>query len=319
VEIEILEEAESIDQWLHLVLEDTEAVQCAEDELRSLGLTRLLRAPASTGSEVGTFLPVERLRFSSNFQRALSIIDRTPPFNTHKIAVLLATDALANASSLNDEMSLEEMLLSSTAGSPEFLRFTKGMGKLVLSRHLKYYSGGLDTSGFDSDGKFCVIWLDRNDSFARSMIVFHAVPLMPEGSNNRKRHVGNDNVHIVFVEPGCALDQRLRQGELNGNTVSSLVSGHFGFVTIFVQTLAGESMMKVSVRLREGLADSIRCRLQHIVGEHITCETATPDFVRRLAARADIACRIILEDQLGKPNWEERQDQITEMQRHRII
>lgn len=315
---EIVEEAESIDQWLHLVLEDTEAVQCAEDELRSLGLTRLLRSPATTGSEDGTFLPVERLHFSSNFQRALSIIDRIPPFNTHKIAVLLATDALANATSSTDKKSLEEMLLLSTAGSPEFLRFTQGMGKLVLSRHLKYYSGGLDTSGFDSDGKFCVIWLDRNDSFARSMIVFHVVPLMPEGSNNRKRHVGNDNVHIVFIEPGCAIDQRLCRGELKGDTVSSLVSGHFGFVTIFVQTVAGESVMKVSVRLREGLADSIRSRLEHLVGEHITYEASTPDFVRRLAARADVACCVILEDKLGKPNWEERQDQLTEMQRHRI-
>jgi len=315
------ETACSIEGWLRRVLNDSAAVHRVVDELCALGIGPPILSAAMSAKKVDIlscrFLPVDRLSFSPRLRRAISILDRLPPFDTHKIALLLATDALADET-VSSETALEGMLLSSAAGSPKFLSFTEGLGKLVLTRHLKYYSGGLDTSGLDSDGKLSVIWLDRNDSFARRMVVFHVVPLMPEGSNNRKRHVGNDNVHIVFVEPGCMLDHILRRGQAHGVLTSNMVSGEFGFVVVFVQTLAGEGVMRVSIRLRDGLADNTRSRLDHLVGEHIVSEAAAPSFVRQLATRADVSCRAIMEQHLGQPNWEERQSQIASMQRHRL-
>ena len=315
---EFNENADSTEEWLHLVLQDPAKVQCVVDELRTLGFAH--SATATHADEFNTlnsyFLSIERLSFSPKLRRAISIMDRLPPFNTHKIALLFATEASAYESFT--EQSLENMLLTSKSGSPKFLIFTKGLGKIVLTRHLKYYSGGLDTSGFDSDGKLSVVWLDRDDCFARSMVVFHVVPLMPEGANNRKRHVGNDNVHIVYVDPGCVLDLMLRRGQPNETLTSNLVSGQFGFVVIFVQTVTKEGLHKVSVRLRDGLAGDIQSRLGHLIGEHIVSEAAVPAFVRQIATRADVSCCAVMEDQLGKPNWDERQSQIAAMKRHRM-
>jgi hypothetical protein len=311
------EDACSIEEWLRLVLDDSASVQVAVDDLKTLGITPPLLSATTGEEEVDIlscrFLPVERLSIGPRLQRSISILDRVPTLNTHKIALFLATDTVQETSLA--ETSLEDMLLSSTAGSPEFLAFTEGLGDLVLTRHLKYFSGGLDTSGFDSDGKLSVMWLDCNDIFARTMVVFHVVPLMPKGQNNRKRHVGNDNVHVVYVEPGCTLDNILRRGKSNGPFASTMVSGEFGFVILFVQTLAG-GVIKVSICLRRDLRDDIQRRLEHLVGEHIVSKTAAPRFVRQMAIRADITCLAIMEEQLGRHNWEERQSQLLSMRRH---
>jgi hypothetical protein len=316
------ESATSIDEWLHLVLKDSASAQHVIDELGELGFSPHVLLSSNKrlgGIDVlsSSSLPVERLAFTSRLERAISILDRVPPFNTHKIALLFASDTYAKSMDAS-KPSLEDLLLSTTACSPKFLRFSEGIGKLVLTRHLKYFSGGLDTSGFDSDGKLSVVWIDRDDCFARTMALFHVVPLMPEGANNRKRHVGNDNVHIIFVEPDSMLDKRLRRKSSNKNVTSSVVSGQFGFVLIFVQSLTPQGLMKVTIRLRDGLEERLYTRLEPLVGEHVVSEAASPAFVRQTATAADMSCRIIMQDHLGLLNWEERQSQLSAMRRHTI-
>ena len=315
------ENATNIEEWLHLVLKDSASAQYVVDALSELGFPWHVLSSKKSMADIdvisSSFLPIKRLAFTSRLERAISIVDRVPPFNTHKIALLFASDTYAKSMDASRQ-SLEDLLLSTTACSPKFLSFSEGLGKLVLTRHLKYFSGGLDTSGFDSDGKLSVVWIDRDDCFARTMAVFHVVPLMPEGANIRKRHVGNDNVHIIFVEPGSMLDKRLRRKSSNKNLTASVVSGQFGFVLIFVQTLTAQGLMKVTIRLREGLEDGIQSRLGPLVGDHIVSEAAAPAFVRQLATGADMSCRIIMQDHLGLLNWEERQSQLSAMRRHTI-
>jgi hypothetical protein len=308
----------SVWEWLRLLLRDPQKVECVVDEFCKLGFTHAALGftiiEVSLDALTKHFLPMERLSDGPKIDRAICILDRTPEFNTHKFALLFVTDAKARETS--EGRSLEDTVLSSTAGSPQFLSFVEGLGNLVLTRHLKYYSGGLDTSGSDSDGKLAVIWLDRDDRFARSMVVFHVVPLMPEGSNNRKRHVGNDNVHIVYVDPSYTLDQNLRRGASNENMTLNILSGEFGFVIIFVETLTRPELVRVRIRLRDGLSNDIESRLDHVVGDHLVPRAAAPAFVRQLATRADVACRTITEDHFGKQNWEERQSQIAAMKRY---
>lgn len=313
-------ETGSVKEWLGLVLKDPSKMGCVVDELCKLGFTQAalgssqVQVDARFDALTEYFLPMVRLSDGPKVDRALSILNRTPPINTHKIALLFATDAKEHDTP--EGLSLEDTVLSSTSGSPQFLTFVEGLGKLVLTRHLKYYSGGLDTSGCDSDGKLAVIWLDRDDRFARSMVVFHVVPLMPAGSNNRKKHVGNDNVHIVYVDPTCMLDRNLHRVSSNENVTSNIVSGEFGFVIIFVEILSRPTHVRVSIRLRDCLSKDMKSRLDHVVADHVVSKAAAPTVIRQLATRADIACRTITEDQFGKQNWEERQRQIAAMRRY---
>jgi hypothetical protein len=308
----------SVSEWLRLILRDHQKVECVVTELCKLGFTHSALGfkvkEVSVDTLTNHFLPMERLSDGPNIDRAICILDRTPAFNTHKIAILFVTDSEARDTS--EGLLLEEEVLSSTTGSPLFLSFVDGLGKLVLTRHLKYYSGGLDTSGSDSDGKFAVIWFDREDRFARSMVVFHVVPLMPEGMNNRKRHVGNNNVHIVYVDPSYTLDQNLFGGGPNENKAFSIVSGEFGFVIILVEMLTRPELVRVRIHLRDGLSNDIESRLHHVVGDHLVSRASAPAVVRQLATRADVACRTITEDHFGKQNWEERQSQIDAMKRY---
>ena len=308
----------TVQEWLHAVLRDQEREQCILDELVALGFSPEMLEGSESSPQLsglgGRYLPLERLSFGPNTRRGISILDRRASLNTHKIALIFATYAAPDEAP-NFSNSLESTALSGSSGSPQFLKFAEGLGKLVLTRHLKYFSGGLDSSGFDSDGKFALIFLDNCDRPARNMVVFHSVPLMPEGANNRKKHVGNDNVHIVFVDPSFELDRLLHGHEEFGKQESITVSGEFGFVIIFVVPLSAE-LTEVRVCLRDGLCENSKSRLSHFVGEHLLSSSAAPGFVRQIAIRADIVCRSITEEQFGPPNWEERQRQISAMKRY---
>ena len=101
-----------------------------------------------------------------------------------------------NESSRGSESSQDNWILNVNAISPLFSSFCKGLGTLTSLKHLRIFSGGLDTSDYFSDGEYALCCLENQ----RTMVLFHSVPLMPPGVTNRKRHVGNDVVHIVFVE-----------------------------------------------------------------------------------------------------------------------
>ena len=137
-----------------------------------------------------------------------------------------------------------------------------------------------------------------------SMVFFHTVTLMPPSITNRKRHVGNDVVHIVF-----------------GLSVNSLdvpnISGHFGFITIYVVPLVHVRMFKVSVHLKDGLEASICSVLDHLVGSWLIARRVGAHFVRNLAIKADIICQSMLEDKLGLVlNTEDRDGRIRDTLRH---
>ena len=86
----------------------------------------------------------------------------------------------------------------STEGS-DFRSFIRGLGWLVdLSTH-KWNNGKLDNNSF-SNGRYHIYYESE-----RFEVAFHTAPLMPSNPNDsqqiyKKRHVGNDNVHIVWCE-----------------------------------------------------------------------------------------------------------------------
>lgn len=251
------------------------------------------------------------LEMGPKLQRALNILDRTVPFQTHKIGLLFA--GLSKKEKAGDEVNI----LNVKHGSVGFIEFTKELGSLVLNRHLKYFSGGLDTSPYASDGEFILIHginevKDHRSSSGETMMVFHCVPFMPEGLNNRKRHVGNDYVQLIYVEDSSDCNVCDEAGE------GTLISGEFGFVTILIVPIKGMNSFKVNLRIRTGLDCLTNNTLSHLCGSVVTYGgSATAKYVRQLAARADLACRSVQEDRIGLfSNWEERLTQIREMKRY---
>lgn len=83
--------------------------------------------------------------------------------------------------------------------SQEFKSFLRSIGIFVdLSTHLGF-NGKLDNTNF-SNGRYQLYYADD-----RFEIMYHVAPLIPTDPQNdqqiyKKRHIGNDNVHIIWCE-----------------------------------------------------------------------------------------------------------------------
>jgi hypothetical protein len=123
------------------------------------------------------------------FERALRAIDNVPVINTFKIAVLY----------VGAGQTTEEEILSNSDGSPLYLDFMSGLGRIIrLKGQVDIYTGGLDREN-DNDGAYAYAWWDD-----LAQMIFEAPTLMPVRADNtaKKRLIGNDYVKIVYNESG---------------------------------------------------------------------------------------------------------------------
>ena len=173
-----------------------------------------------------------------------------------------------------------------------------------------------DTSESLSDGSWALVSFDcqsgsydSNDPIlVDSMTFFHAVTLMPDKVTNRKRHVGNDVVHIVY---GLDIDT------LDVDHERMAISGHFGFITIYVVPLVHVPLYKISCCLKSSLDKCVCSALSHLVGNWLISRQVGAHFVRNLARQADVICQSMIEDKLGLVlNTEDRVRRIRETKRH---
>lgn len=126
------------------------------------------------------------------FDRALRGIEATPVINAQSIAVLY----------VGPGQTTEREILGNTDGSPLYLDFMAGLGRVIkLKGQMDVYTGKLDRVN-DADGAYAYAWWDD-----LAQIIFHTVTLVPNlphdpEFNNKKRLVGNDYVRIVYNESG---------------------------------------------------------------------------------------------------------------------
>jgi len=259
--------------------------------------------------------PIQQLMAGRQLDRALAILDRTSPASTHKVGILYAGPLVEDSKKNLDP---EAFLISVRSSSPSFIRFTEGLGDLVPTRQLRYFSGGLDVSDNESDGRYARVWI-RNEhssiSASKSIVVYHIVHLMPAGLNNRKRHVGNDNVLVIFLEtdPAVGIDVDYSEEMLK----ESIVSGHFGFATIFVSLgSTTRNLAKVTVLIREGLQESLAANIANFAGTNVIATTHVAAYVRSLALRIDLACRSVLDNLAPPSNCSERYRMIEQLKRY---
>ena len=126
------------------------------------------------------------------YLRALRGIQNTPVIDMLKIAVLY----------VGPKQTTEAQILGNIDGSPLYLDFLAGLGRLVrLKGQVDVFLGALNRDD-DSDGEYAYAWWDD-----LSQMIFHTATLMPnhpgsETHNNKKRLIGNDYVKIVYNDSG---------------------------------------------------------------------------------------------------------------------
>lgn len=316
-------EDNSFSHFLHTALAgDSKNIKEVEDVLSELdGSISILDSVSELADEP------KILKWSSKLRRAFNILDRTAFLQTHKIALLFTgpssverQSSVRSNETRSTEMDMKDdnWILNVQHASPLFFKFCNGLGTLASLKHLRIFSGGMDTSDYASDGKFALCWIEKtNDELTSSfigktMVLFHAVPLMPPGVNTRKRHVGNDFVHIVFCEESPI--------ETYGEDFGiQIISGEFCFVTILVIPICDNCMVTVTLKLKEDLEKNVKANLTYLQGSVVMPFDASATYVRQLAIRADLACRAALQDRLGLfSNWQERMQQIRSLQRYAI-
>eukprot|EP00127_Corallochytrium_limacisporum_P007345 Clim_evm32s247 gene=Clim_evmTU32s247 len=216
--------------------------------------------------------------------RAMRILDSTSVYDTHKVAVVY----------VGPEQKSEVEILANSQGSSRYLHFLKYLGVFVRLRDaIDVYTGGLDRSN-DEDGTYSVY---SESDFTR--IMYHVATLMPTTPNdpncsNKKRHIGNDYVSIIFNESGSSYD-------------TAWISGHFNFVDIEVNPL-DFNLCAVTVHLRPGHEE-----LMPTMGSAILSYPAAALYVRQTLILADMAAsmRNGRNTLSGVPNWEERYRQLS--------
>ncbi|KAL3234083.1 hypothetical protein MRX96_022831 [Rhipicephalus microplus] len=128
----------------------------------------------------------------SDVDRSVGVFDHILTYETHKMGLLYVGPG---------QLGREQCILSNTHGSVRYTALLLGLGSLVRLSELdprRTYLGGLACSG--EDGTHCLCWQDDV-----TQVVFHVATLMPNVENdrqrgNKKRHIGNDYVHIVYNE-----------------------------------------------------------------------------------------------------------------------
>ncbi|XP_013884014.1 tuberin [Austrofundulus limnaeus] len=194
--------------------------------------------------------------------RAVKVLDQMPPYDTHKIGVVFV-----GAGQVNNEVAI----LSNEYGSNRYAALLTGLGKLI---HLKdcdpdqIFLGGLDQYG--DDGEFTYCW---HDDIMQA--IFHIATLMPnresdKGCCNKKRHIGNDFVMVVYNDSG----EEYKLGT---------IKGQFNFVEVIIKPLDYECNL-VSLQCRKDLEGLVDTTVAKIVSDR-----NLPLLVRQMALHANMA------------------------------
>ncbi|MEE6497969.1 hypothetical protein FKM82_002944 [Ascaphus truei] len=202
---------------------------------------------------------------NQTFDRSVKLLDQIPSYDTHKIGVLYVGDGQATA---------ERAILSNEHGSYRYTEFLTGLGKLIELRDTqpdKIFLGGLDE--FGDDGQFTYCWHDDI-----MQVIFHIATLMPNQEvdkhrTNKKRHIGNNFVNIIYNDSG----EFFKLGTIRGQ---------FNFVDVIIQPLDYESNL-VTLQCRkdmEGLVD--------ITVAKIVSDKNLPFLARQMALHSNMASQV---------------------------
>ena len=124
--------------------------------------------------------------------RSIATFDRIDTVDGYKVGVIYVGNGQKE----------EREILANNSHSGAFQNFLEGLGTRVRLKDAAFNTQGLDKAN-DLDGKYTYAWRDRVVE-----IVYHIPtmmltdPLDDTGYVNKKKHIGNDYVNIIFNESG---------------------------------------------------------------------------------------------------------------------
>jgi hypothetical protein len=169
--------------------------------LRTKSSDRLLEAPPADRSKdiAANLKSIVPSQFSdkklhkvkdSSFREAMLKIEDQLVINKYKFGILYLKSGQRD----------ENAMYANEGGDPAYEEFLSFIGRTVTLKDFDGFSGGLDTSGGNRTGLTSVY--ECLDSFE---IMYHVSTMLPnhpddEQKLERKRHLGNDMVVVVFLE-----------------------------------------------------------------------------------------------------------------------
>lgn len=199
-------------------------------------------------------------------ERSLAVFDLMPTHETHRLGLVYVGGGQAGQ---------EQAILSNTHGSVRYTALLRQLGSLVCLSELdprRTYVGGLDCSERREDGVHGLCWQDDV-----TQVVFHVATLMPNGSSdrqrdNKKRHIGNDFVLIVYNDSGEPYDMATFRGK-------------FQHACVVVEPV------KLGLNLVSLLGKPEVLELLRPTPEpHLVPDTSLAIHVRQIALHANVAC-----------------------------
>jgi tuberous sclerosis 2 len=182
------------------------------------------------------------IRDEAALARLLRTLDRTPVIDTHKVGIMYAAPGQTH----------ETDILRNTHGSPAYVRFLEGIGRLINLRGQKdVYAGNLDP---DRHGEYAYAWWDDT-----GQILFHTATLMPTHSDDpdcteKKAHIGNDNIRIVWNDSG--VDYKFDTLTTQFQFVNIVIEPHsWGPIAAYSDNMHEMEYFKVKVQRAEGMTD----------------------------------------------------------------
>jgi Rap/ran-GAP/Domain of unknown function (DUF3384)/Tuberin len=145
-------------------------------------------APTSLASQP---LPLPDVEY---VKRALKAFDLNPTVDGNKVGVIY----------VGPGQSKESEILANTRGSRDFDDLLEALGTKVKLDEAKFNTQGLSS---ETDGEYTYAWLDRVTE-----LVYHVPSMMPTcleddpQCTNKKMHIGNDHVNIIFNRSGQAFN-----------------------------------------------------------------------------------------------------------------
>lgn len=180
-------------------------------------------------------------------------------------------------------------ILRNAHGSPAYTRFLEGIGRLIdLRGQVDVYAGSLSP---DEDGEYAYAWWDDI-----GQILFHTATMMPTSPTddycvNKKRHIGNDHVRIVWNDSGMPYQFDTLKTQFQ--FVNIVIEPHsLGAIAAFSNNLHENEYFKVTVQRAHDMTEFTP------VGDFVLISAEKlPQLVRQLSLLSDIFATIFRQTQ----------------------
>jgi hypothetical protein len=215
-------------------------------------------------------------------RRSIETFDRNATVDGHKVGVIYIGEGQMG-------QACERDILMNNIGSAPYTSFLNDLGTLVRLKGAQFNTGGLDKND-DMDGEFTYMWRDRVIE-----LVFHITTMMPTNPEidmtyaNKKRHIGNDYVNIIFNDSGLPYDFETFPSQFNYVAIVISPESRSSFVDRRLDTDPdGKSRYyKVQVMSKPGFPD-----ISPAVEPKILCGKYLAAYCRLLAINASVFSQV---------------------------